>query len=211
MQILVFLFFFPLWIPGFTPPETHSNPLSKYDPVWKDPKYAACNTARSVKYLTPLEKEVIYILNLVRRYPNQFNASIVAKWPNNTMRKELFNNEFYKSLVTDLKAMKAVGLLKADSIAWVSAQCHAFSSGQTGYVGHTRQTEACIKKERFYGECCQYGWDKAIFIVMGLLIDENVPSLGHRKICLDPGYKSVGVSNQPHATYGTNTVLDFMY
>jgi len=45
--------------------------------------------------------------------------------------------------------------------------------------------------------------------VISLLIDENVHSLGHRKIMLSNEYTLIGVSLQPHINYGTNTVLDF--
>ena len=47
-------------------------------------------------------------------------------------------------------------------------------------------------------------------IILSLLIDHDVPSLGHREICLSPEFKSVGVSVQPHnSKYNQNAVLDF--
>jgi hypothetical protein len=45
-------------------------------------------------------------------------------------------------------------------------------------------------------------------IVLQLLIDEDVPSLGHRRILLEK-YQTIGVSIQPHSHYGFNAVLDF--
>ena len=47
-------------------------------------------------------------------------------------------------------------------------------------------------------------------IVIQLLIDQGVSSLGHRYICLGT-YARVGVSIKPHKSYGTNCVLDFGY
>ena len=88
-----------------------------------------------------------------------------------------------------------------------SAKCHAHNSGAKGYVGHDRQSSTC--KSDFNGECCQYGYEKPTQIVLDLLIDEGVPSLGHRKIILDTAYTKVGVSIQPHKTYRINTVMDF--
>jgi uncharacterized protein YkwD len=58
-------------------------------------------------------------------------------------------------------------------------------------------------------ENCDYGNNKAFDIVMSLLIDEDVPSLGHRENILDPEYKYVGTSIQPHKRYDWNCVIDF--
>jgi hypothetical protein len=42
---------------------------------------------------------------------------------------------------------------------------------------------------------------------MDLLIDEGVPSLGHRIILFKP-HTQIGVSIQPHKKYRWNAVLD---
>jgi hypothetical protein len=103
-----------------------------------------------------------------------------------------------------------MALLYPDSLCFVSAECHAISSGKTGYVGHERQTKECKDKHLFFGECCDYGHKEPLPILMALLIDQNVPSLGHRKMCIGP-YGKMGVSIQPHKVYGNNAVLDFYY
>ncbi len=200
-----------LLIPGFFQPAGHSNPLENFDSTWKDPKYETCNTAKNVKYLSATEKEVIYVLNLVRLYPQQFNKTVVAKWPAFTDDSSLFTNSYYTSLVTLLNQMTPVQMLGADSLAWISARCHALTSGEKGYVGHDRQTETCRNNQKYWGECCHYGSNNALEIVMNLLIDKDVPSLGHRNICLNNVYKTVGVSLKPHTGYRYNTVLDFTY
>jgi uncharacterized protein YkwD len=41
------------------------------------------------------------------------------------------------------------------------------------------------------------------------LIDDDVPSLGHRIICLDKEYTRVGVSVQPHKNWDVVAVLNF--
>lgn len=187
------------------------NPLEGFDPVWKNSVYSKCNTAVKTGYFKQVEKDVVFILNLVRQYPQAFNKTVVAKWPGYKDREDLASNTYYTSLVKTLSTMQPVGLLQPDSANWVSAQCHAYTSGQKGYVGHARITEQCKNVSKFYGECCQYGYSTALDIVMALLIDENVESLGHRIICLSPSYKWIGVSNQPHTGYGVNTVLDFGY
>ena len=68
----------------------------------------------------------------------------------------------------------------------------------------------CDKKKYFYGECCDYGSNDPVEIIITLLIDKDITSLGHRKILLGK-YTSVGISIQPHSSYRFNTVLDFYF
>ena len=185
------------------------HPLAAYGAVWNEPKYAACNTATGAKYMTPAEKEVIYIMNLMRQYPQQFLNLVVKNWPDSSYRTYWKDNTYYTSLLTDLQKMKPAPLLLPDSVLWVSASCHAKTSGLAGYVGHQRQTPDCKSKERFLGECCDYGSSKPLDIVMSLLIDEGVESLGHRKILMENRYTGTAVSIMPHKKYGTNAVINF--
>lgn len=205
-------FLFIAGIARFLPEAANTkNPLEAFDPQWGKTEYNHCNTAANAAFMQQVEKDVVYILNLVRQYPREFNNTVLAQWPAYTNRPGLATNQYYTSLVKTLSAMKPAGILKADSLCWVSAQCHAYSSGKTGYVGHERVSPPCEKLKHLNGECCQYGYSKAIEIVVDLLIDEGIPSLGHRFICLSPYYGVVGVSIQPHKSYGVNTVLDFSH
>lgn len=188
---------------GFTKNETVAvSPLSSYSAEWDQPQYAVCNTAISTTYMNTEEKNVIYILNMARMNPKLFCNTVVKKY---TASK----SSYYKSLVATMGKMKALNLIYPDSACYVSAQCHATISGSNGYVGHDR-TGDCLDKRHYNGECCDYGHDKAIDIVMSLLIDEDVESLGHRDICFSP-YKSIGVCLVPHSVWRYNTVLDFHF
>jgi len=93
-----------------------------------------------------------------------------------------------------------------------SALCHARTSGKSGYVGHDRQKDPKTGSKcnsYFMGECCSYGNSDGLRVIIRLLIDNGVPSLGHREICLMKGYTNVGISIQPHKDYEFNCVLDF--
>jgi len=181
------------------------SPLSEFSEEWDDPKYEVCNTAANANYMTAKEKEVIYILNLARMNPQLFCSSVIESDGN---EKE---SDYHASLVITMKEMKALNILQPDKKSFESAQCHAITSGKKGYYGHDRQTSNCKKVVHFYGECCSYGESDALGIVLQLLIDEGVPSLGHRRICFSELYKFLGVSIQPHRKYGSNAVLDFYY
>jgi hypothetical protein len=182
-------------------PSAESAILASYTQSQKD-SYMVMNYTKVIpcKYMTNKEMEVIQYINVARMYPLWF-----IKFAN--LLNPQTPNEI--SLVYTLKTMKTIPEpLLADSIQWSNAKCHALTSGIDGYVGHDRRRN-CTKS--FFGECCDYGNDDALEIVKSLLIDEGVPSLGHRNICLDGAYKKMGVSIQPHKEYGVNAVLDFIY
>ena len=192
-----------------TKPVDIVSPLSQFSEQWNDPQYEACNTAATARYMTDQEKDVIWILNMARTQPRLFCETVVRKYAAYSLNDELEGTTWYKSLVTTMSSMKPVNLLEPNQDCYNSAQCHSYNSGVKGYEGHVRQG-SCLTKEFYDAECCDYSNDEAIDIVMSLLIDENVPSLGHRTICLNP-YKTVGVSIQPHKKWVHNAVLDFHY
>ena len=179
------------------------SPLAGYSADWNDARYLKCNTAIGANYMTPAEKEVIYILNLARTNPVLFANTVIKKYPAS-------HSDYYSSLLKTMLTLKPVELLYPDSLCFAGALCHAVNSGAEGYVGHTRSTEECKKKWYYNGECCDYGHHKPLDIIMSLLIDEDVSSLGHRNICLS-SYKKIGVAIRPHQLYRHTAVLDFHY
>lgn len=198
----------PAGKPGSIRNNIETNPLTEYSVKWNDAKYSNCNTAKDITYLTKEEKEVIWILNLIRRNPKLAAESILLNSTSTFFVHPSKRNHYFKSLLSTLTTMSPnTNPLFADSSAFVSAKCHAYSSGIAGYVGHERQHKDCEKD--FYGECCDYGNDNPLDVVMSLLLDYGVPSLGHREICLSTNYSVLGVSIQPHKGYRYNTVLDF--
>ncbi len=186
------------------------SPLAAYSAEWNQPKYLKCNTASRTKYMSATEKQIIYILNMARMNPTLFANTVVKQYPDKGKHPYLKTNSYYISLMDTLPKVKPLPLLMPDSLCYVSAQCHALYSGAEGYVGHERTTDQCRKKEYFDGECCHYGYSEPLEIVLALLIDEDVPSLGHRRILLGH-YKKTGVSLQKHLSYNYNTVIDVAY
>jgi uncharacterized protein YkwD len=115
-------------------------------------------------------------------------------------------NVYLLTLVDYMYSMKPMNALTPDKVQYDNAKCHATTSGKEGYVGHARQSPTC--RSGFLGECCSYGMDDPLSVVLQLLIDQGVTSLGHRYICLG-WYEACGIAMAPHKTFGTNTVLDF--
>ena len=183
------------------------SPLTIFSTEWDKPEYQVCNTAADVSYLSDKEKQIIYILNLARMNPTLFGKTVVVQFPEYSGEEELKQSSYYRSLLEFLKNKKPMPLLYPEKTLFESAKCHAESSGVSGYVGHNRRSTACKSVETFMGECCQYGYQDPLSIVMDLLIDEGVPSLGHRIILFKP-HTQIGVSLQPHNKYRWNSVLD---
>ena len=183
------------------------SPLADFSAAWNDAKYLECNTAANANYLTAEEKKTIYILNMARMNPVLFANTVVKQYPEKSAGYVSRNSKYYKSLLDMMLKLKPMNLLYPDSLCFRSALCHAQTTGKAGTVTHSRTNE-CKKLEYYSGECCHYGFDTALDILMSLLIDEGVESLGHRELCLGAMNK-VGVSIQPHTAYRHTAVLDF--
>lgn len=189
-------------------PAVIPSPLHEYSPEWDQEKYQKCNTAAKTNYLTTEEKNVIWILNMARMNPPLFGKTVVKQFPEIGGQGWLINIDEYKSLLDTMPKIIPMGVLYPDSLCWASAKCHAITAGEVGYVGHVRQSNEC-NRPAYYGECCDYGYKDPMNIVMHLLIDQGVASLGHRKLMLSSYFDSLGVAIQPHKVYGSNAVLDF--
>lgn len=174
-----------------------TSPLQDVDP-WTDPKYKAANTAKDVNYLKEEEKNVFYYINLARMDPGKF-AEVYIK------PSLKGGSSYVKSLYTTLTTMKPVQVWTPDENMYKIAKCWAIEAGKSGVIGHNRKQ---CKESNYLAECCSYGESTGLGIVLQLLIDDGVPSLGHRKALLAPGYKIMGVSIQPHKKWTDNAVLD---
>lgn len=167
----------------------------------------AAHTAVNISELTAEEKEIIRYVNLARMYPRKF-AELEVK--NYLGPKEfgdyLKTSTYKKSLLEDLKNRSPVAPLHFDERMYVLAKCFAREMGIRNYTGHRRKD---CSSEGLMGECCNYGDSMGRDIAIGLLIDHDVPSLGHREICLSGRYRGIGVSIAPHKSYRYGAVLDF--
>ena len=195
---LILCCFLPIYgVPQeITLPGNHSLP-QEFSEKWDDPKYLEANSALNEDYLNDEEKKIYYYLNLVRMNPELFADTYLGHLRNS-------RDNYESSLYSELKKLAPLPVLKPNRQLYESAKCHSSESGKSGYVGHKRSR--CAKY--FMGECCQYGLSNALDIVISLLIDQGVSSLGHRRICLGR-YTELGASIQPHKSYGVNAVLDF--
>jgi hypothetical protein len=174
--------------------------------TWTSAQLEKANTAKNSTYLTPVEKETILYINLCRLYPKDFLTYEVMNYYGTEKYGDYVRNSTYReSLMKLLSTMQPVSALYFDLESYTGAKCFAKEQGEAGTTGHSRKN--C--KASYDAECCSYGMDTGRDIAMQLLIDDDVPSLGHRKICLGIEYKMVGVSVQPHKIYDVVAVLNF--
>ena len=184
--------------------------VASSSPVWTDDEIKVATTNTDVQYLSYEEKEVIKYCNLVRLYPQKFSKLYLSspKYINN-------KNSYVISLLKELSEISPINTLMPNPDLAKAAKAHALDMGQHGTVGHDSSNGTpCAQRvsalyKNFAGECCQYGSKEPLQIVLDLLIDNGVPSLGHREMILRSNANEIGVAIMPHQIYRSNCVLDF--
>lgn len=175
---------------------------------WTSDQIIEANTAKNIAYLTTVEKECIMYINLCRLYPKDFlKNELLNYFGTEKYGDYLKDSKYRESLIDLLNTMNPVGPMYFDVDAYNNAKCFAKEQGEAGTEGHTRIN--CKKGN--YTECCSYGMHTGKDIAMQLLIDNNVPSLGHRTNCLKEDYTKIGVSVQPHKEWDICAVIDMTW
>jgi len=171
-------------------------------------QYKEANTAISISYLTKIEKDAIMYLNLARLYPVLFLRFVVENYngPEGYSKIEK-NNPYINSLKKKLGLLKSMEALSFDADLYENAKCFSEETGNSGGEGHKRKL--CPKKN--FAECISYGMQSGKDIAMQWLIDDGVPSLGHRGIVLDPTYHKIGLSIHSHKKWGTCAVAEIIW
>jgi uncharacterized protein YkwD len=98
-----------------------------------------------------------------------------------------------------------------------AAKDQALEQGKSGATGHSGAggSSPFDRMNRYgtwsgtAGENISYGADDARGIVIQLLVDDGVPSRGHRANIFNEAFAYVGVGFGKHPTYGAVCVLDF--
>lgn len=178
--------------------------------AWKqwDPEVIKiANTAVNANYLSDEEKKVILLSNLARHDGLLFANSFLDEF-----LQDKRPTGYTRSLYRDLKKVKEFPMLQSEKDLYEIAKGHAEISGKRGTTGHQRfdkRFNPVIDKYNSVAENCAYGYSEAMNIVLELLIDEGISSLGHRKNILNSDYNSIGVSIKKHKSYRHNCVMDF--
>jgi len=186
------------------------------------------NTAANAGYLSPIEKEIIYEINLFRSNPSGYAEKYIAplaesykgkllNYPND---KPIMTNEGVKALnecIRELKKANPVSVVYPSQGLSKAAKDHVKDQSVTGKTGHNGSDRSNSKTriERYgtwktrIAENIAYGGISARQVVIYLLVDDGVPGRGHRKNLLHPDFQTVGVAAGKHPVYGEMYVMDF--
>lgn len=186
---------------------------AQHYPGFSAAEVAQLNTASKATYLNADEKEVVLLINLARHNGQVFWDSIALPY----IKDEEFKESSYtRSLKVDLQKTKGLQALFPNDQLYEVAKKHATASGKQGSLGHDSSAGTFKARMnplktnfRIVSENCDYGSQKAIDILMNLLIDEDIPDVGHRQNIIDGRMNSVGNSTQPHRKYEHTNVQVF--
>ncbi len=194
-----------------------------------DPKTANnLNTAENVSYLSSVEKEIIYEINLFRSNPAEYADKYIAPLAKNYKGKLLYypndkpllTKEGVRAVnecVRELKKVAPLSVVSPSSGLTRAADDHVKDQSKTGKTGHygSDRSDSRKRMERYgewkvrIAENIAYGGTSARQIIIYLLIDDGVQDRGHRKNFIQSDFKTVGISVGYHPEYNTMCVMDF--
>jgi len=122
-----------------------------------------------------------------------------------------------KDTIEFLKKQPAVPPVTLDMLLSLAAEDHAKDIGPKGITAHEGSdgstTKSRIEKHCDWkvtmGENLEFGGDNPRDVVLNLLIDDGVPSRGHRLNLLNPAFLKCGIATGPHTQFRTCCVMDF--
>jgi uncharacterized protein YkwD len=179
-------------------------------------------------YMTVTELEVIMEINLLRSDPAGYARTYLEpfrKYYHGKLlrlpgRNPIATKEGIAALdecILELENSSPTPVLSPCKGLAQAARDLADDQGSTETTGHTGNdgSDMSTRIERYgrwdgsVAENISYGFNEARHIVIALLIDDNVPSRGHRKNLLDNSFNLVGVTIGPHQRYRAMCVMDF--
>jgi len=175
---------------------------------WSKDVIDKANTCKDNQKLTEEERRVFFYCNLARTNGDLFARTFLKYY----LANNIVDGNYATTLERDLKKIANFPMFQANDDLIKIAVDHASNMGKTGKIGHDnfdKRYSNAMKKFGGVAENCDYGNETGFEIVMSLLVDEGVPSLGHRKSILSKNYSWLGVSIQPHKKYRYNCVMSF--
>lgn len=165
------------------------------------------DTARTVDYLSTLEKDVLLEINKARTDPRAYAALYLLP-----SVKDGSASEAMKECIIEMKDTKALKALQPGKGLALAAQEWVRLQGPSEYIGHDMNLPVRLAKYCYFGyynENISYGYNDARKIVIQLLEDDKVPGREHRKTILSRAYTHVGIGCGTHKRYSYMCVQDF--
>jgi len=215
---------------GTTTQPAQNDQNRRADPDAKNWNIAALDTAANVNYLTGIEKDVILEMNKVRNNPRKYAELYIRP------RLRYFNGRNYSvpgqitmvtqegaaavnACITALNRAGSVSALTPERGLSRAAKDHATDQSRTGQIGHNGSDRSTpeTRMRRYgtfsgswtWGENISYGDAAGREIVCSLLIDDGVPSRGHRTNIMNRAFTQTGVGFGTHTQYRTSCTIDY--
>lgn len=183
---------------------------------------------RSCTYLSDLEKDVVVELNKCRTNPARYADEVLVPFLEcmggdgvyvdsqglNIMTQE--GRSAVQEAIDVLKSQKPLPMLLPNHDLSLAAADHCADQGPKGLTGHDSSdgTPFYQRMQQYnfnfigIGENIDYGSSTGEEIIRSLIVDDGVPSRGHRENIFRD-YKYVGVTFGTHKKYRYMCVLDF--
>lgn len=175
-----------------------------------------------------LELQVLAELNLARQKPQEF-AKFIEEYRTRFKDDKTFvlrsrvllaTQEGVKAVdeaIAFMKQVKPMSPLDLSPGLSLAALDHVNDLGPKGNVGHggSDGSDPATRVKRYgdweviTGENIAFGHDDPRMIVIQLIVDDGVPSRGHRTNIFNPKYRTVGIACGEHKTYRHMCVMDF--
>ncbi|HBO39950.1 MAG TPA: CAP domain-containing protein [Spirochaetaceae bacterium] len=217
----------PAATPTSTPPSSSPTPASATPAATNAPTVNLNGGLTNASFVSQLELEVVAELNLARTNPRAY-AQLLRDY------RGLIRGNFLErpgeiriqlqegahavdEAIAALERQTPVPAMSLSRGLSRAAADHAADQARSGAVGHTGSDRSTMSQrisrygqwQRSAGENIAYGPHTARDIVIQLIVDDGVPSRGHRENIFNPAFLVVGVAFDSHQVYGTVCVQDF--
>lgn len=180
-----------------------------------------------VNYLSPLEQQVISEMNKVRKNPKAYipiletyKKRFQGKRVRLSQNSYLITQEGVKAVdeaIAFLKSTRPVGAVTISKGMSLAAKAHVKDQGPKGATGHNGSDGSNpFNRINRYGqwqitaaENISYGPNTAQDIIMQLIIDDGVPSRGHRTNIFNSTFQVSGVAYGTHQIYKHMCVINY--
>lgn len=150
-----------------------------------------------IRQFSSVEQDVLYLMNLARMKPLLFRDSVLMPY---LKANPALIPDYGASLSKELLNNKPVSPMYAHAVSRTVALGHARDLARTGNISH-QGSDGNGPKERlnaagiFCGsECIHYSnYPHTVQMVLSLLIDKDVPGVGHRRAMMAAGNTKGGV------------------